>query len=231
MKVIAAIVLLIVGELVLVKNITEKLRVIEMKIEGEGFCIDSSGKRHSVAGIGTLPDFDSMQSLKVSGSLNFDKISCDEIKIEGDCRGKSIIAKNISVSGIFNADSVKVENAFKVSGSVEIENLDAEEISMESRGGSIGKVDCKKIKIFHSDDFNGGVFSKIFGSRNSSAKNSSRVKIKKIDSETVELKNCEVEEIKCKDAFIDSNCAIKKLIVEGDCKIADDSSVGEKICS
>ena len=219
---------LIVGDSVLVKSTTES--GIEMKIEGEGFCVDSKGKRHSVAGIGTLPDSDSLKSLQVSGSLNFDEISCDEVKIEGDGRGKSINAKNISVSGSLETDSVEVEEVFKVSGSVKIEKLVAEKIVMESRGGSIDSIKCENIKIFHSDGFNSeGIFSKIFGGKNSSGKNDSRVKIKNIDAEKVELKNCEVEEIKCKDAFIDSNCMIKKLIVSGECEIADDSKVGETV--
>ena len=203
-----------------------------MRIEGAGLYIDSNGNRHSSEGSGNFSDAEILQSLKVSGSGSFDKISCDEVKVEGNCKGKSINAKNISISGTFKVDSVEVENVFKISGSVRIETLKAEEIIMESRGGTIGNVNCKKIKIFHSDDFNsGGVFSKIFGGKSSSVKSSSRVKIKKITAETVELKNCEVEEIKCKDAFIDSNCAIEKLIVEGDCKIADDSKVGEVIRS
>lgn len=200
-----------------------------MKIEGEGFCIDSNGKRHSVAGIGSLPDSDSLQKLSVSGSGSFDNISCDEVKIEGDGRGKSINAKNISVAGSFEVDSVKVEKTFKISGSVKIENFFAEEIVMESRGGSIGSVKCGEIKIFHSDGFDsGGIFSKIFGGKTSHG-NSSRVKIKNIDAEKVELKNCEVGEIKCKDAFIDSNCVIEKLIVTGECEIAADSKVGETV--
>ena len=200
-----------------------------MRVEGEGFCIDSNGKRHSVAGIGSLPDSDSLQKLSISGAVSFDNISCDEAKIEGDGRGKSINAKNISVSGSFEVDSVKVEKKFKVSGSVQLENLSAEEIVMESRGGSIGSVKCGKIKIYHSDGFNSeGIFSKIFGGKSSHAI-SSRVKIKNIDAEKVELKNCEVGEIKCKDAIIDSNCVIEKLIVTGECEIAADSKVGETV--
>ena len=202
-----------------------------MRIEGKGTYTDFDNKNHSVKGVVNFSE-DNLRSLKISGRCSFDKISCDDVDIKGDCKGKAITAKNISVSGDFKVDSVEVENVFKISGSVKIETLKAEEIVMESRSGMIGNVDCKKIKIFHSDDFNsGGVFSKIFGDKSSSVKSNSRVKIKKITAETVELKNCEVEEIKCKVAFIDSNCAIEKLIVEGDCKIADDSKVSEVIRS
>ena len=202
-----------------------------MRIEGKGTYTDFDNKSHSVKGVVNFSE-DNLRSLKISGRCSFDKISCDDVDIKGDCKGKTITAKNISVSGDFKVDSVEVENVFKIFGSVKIETLKAEEIFIESRSGKIGNVNCKKLKIFHSDDFNsGGVFSKIFGGKSSSAKSSSRVKIKKITAETVELKNCEVEEIKCKDAFIDSNCAIEKLIVEGDCKIAADSKVGEVIRS
>ena len=97
---------------------------------------------------------------------------------------------------------------------------------MESRGGSIAEINCENVKIFHSDGFNSsGIFSKIFGSHKSNIKADSRVRINKITADKVELKNCEVDEIKCKDANIGSNCIIKTLFVEGECEIAADSKV------
>ena len=203
-----------------------------MKIEGAATYVDSNGKRHSIEGIGSLPDDTSLQSLNVAGSFSFDDISCDKVKIEGDGRGKSIVAKNISVSGSVEIDSIKVEELFQVSGSTEISNLSAEEIIMESRGGTIGKIKCDKIKIFHSGGVSidsNTIFSKIFGSHTSHVKTDSRVHINKLDAVKVELQNCEVGEIKCKDAYIGSNCVIQKLIVEGECEVAADSKVEETI--
>ena len=69
-----------------------------MKIEGEAKYVDSRGKTHSIEGVGSLPDEVNLQSLNVSGSIEFDEISCDKIKIEGSGEGKSLTAKNISVS-------------------------------------------------------------------------------------------------------------------------------------
>ena len=43
------------------------------------------------------------------------------------------------------------------------------------------------------------------------------------------LQNCEVGIIKCKDAFIGSNCIIEKLIVAGECEIYADSKVSEMV--
>ena len=200
-----------------------------MKIEGEAKYVDAQGKRYSIEGIGSLPDATALQSLNVSGSLDFGEIFCDKIKIEGECFGKSITAKNISVSGSFEVDAVKVEETFKVEGSVDSDNISAAEIVMETRGGKIGNVNCNKIKIFHGEscDIGGSILSNIFGRK--VFQNNSRVQIKTIDAEKVDLQNCEVEEIHCQDAVINSNCVIEKLIVKGECKVAADSKIGETI--
>ena len=198
-----------------------------MRIEGEAVYIDLNGKRHSIEGIGNLSDITALKSLKVSGAMTFDGITCDKLDIEGDGRGKSAIAKDFSVSGSVEIDSVNVENLFKISGSTEIENLIADKIIMESRGGSIGKIKCNELRIFHANESGGGFLSNIFGSRG--VKTGSRVRIGQISGGKVELQNCEVEEVNCTDAFIGSNCIIKKLIVEGECEIDDDSQVGETI--
>lgn len=202
-----------------------------MKIEGEARYVDMQGKRHSIEGIGSLPDATALQSLNVSGSFDFGEISCDKVKIEGECLGKSLTAKNISVSGIFEVDAVKVEGSFEVEGSVDSENISAAEIVMETRGGKIENIKCNKIKIFHGEsyDIGGSILANILGGKNIRTSGSSRVRIGKIDAEKVDLQNCEVEEINCKDAVINSNCVIEKLIVKGECKVAADSKVGETI--
>lgn len=201
-----------------------------MKIAGEAVYVDSAGKKHSIEGIGSLPDNNELQSLNATGEFSFDKISCDEMKVSGSCEGKSLTAKNISADGTIEVDTVNVEERFKLSGSAEIKSLVAKEIIMESRGGLIDSIKCDSLKIFHGEihEFGASILSKIFGDK-SSHHNNARVRIESIDAETVHLENCVVGEVKCKDAFIGANCVIDKLHVSGECKVADDSKVGETI--
>ena len=84
-----------------------------MRIEGEATYIDSTGKRHSIEGIGSLPDGSTLQSLKVSGIIKFDEMSCDDVQIEGDGRGKSITAKSMNVTGSVEVNTIEVENLFR----------------------------------------------------------------------------------------------------------------------
>ena len=202
-----------------------------MKIEGEATYVDAAGKRHSIEGVGSLPDEVNLQSLNISGSIEFDEISCGKAKIEGSGEGNSIAAKSLSVDGSLEVDSVKVEELFQVSGGVKIDTLSAGEVVMESRGGRIGTVKCSKIKIFHGSDYEmgGSILSNIFGSKGARHKNFSRVQVKSIEADKVDLENCEADVIRCTDARIGSNCVIEKLFVTGKCEIADDSKVGETI--
>ncbi|MBR2734047.1 MAG: hypothetical protein IKN27_13995 [Selenomonadaceae bacterium] len=59
----------------------------------------------------------------------------------------------------------------------------------------------------------------------------SRIRIKNIDADIVELENCAVSVIKCRDAVIGTNCAIEKFFVAGKCTVADDSTVSETLPS
>ena len=183
-----------------------------MKIAGEATYVDKGGHRRTIAGLGSVSDGE-LESLKVSGSCTFDEIDCDEITVEGECVGSTL----------------KVEGKLNVSGSVHSDELDAGEIVMESRGGSIGEIKCGRIKIFEHGgvEINGGFLSRIFGS--SARSMDSRVRIKSIDADEVNLQNCEVDAIKCKDAIIGSNCVIGTLNVEGRCEVADGSTVKETI--
>ncbi len=200
-----------------------------MKIEGIASYIDAAGKRHSIEGIGSLPDGTALQELNVSGSFSFDKISCDNVKVSGEFGGKLLTAKKISVEGSFDVGVTDVET-FNLSGSIDAERLTAKEILIESRGGSVGEIKCDKLKIFHGEIHEVGVsiLSKIFGGKVSRQSNS-RVRIKNIDADTVELENCAVAVIKCRDAVIGTNCAVEKLFVTGKCTVADNSTVGETI--
>ena len=200
-----------------------------MKIEGEAVYIDATGKRYSIEGVGNVSDSVALQKLKVSGSFKFDKVSCDDISISGECKGKSFNAKNISVEGTVDIDTVEAYS-FQLSGSARINGIVAEKIIIESCKGTIGAIKCSKLKIFHEEInmLNESILSNIFSVKTSHHSNSC-VKIKSIDAETIHLENCTVDVIKCKDAFIGANCTIDKLFVAGECKVADNSTVGETI--
>lgn len=184
-----------------------------MQILGEAVYIDNKGNRHAVEGIGNLPDA-ALQNLNVSGTLSFGELSCDNITVEGEIGGKSLTAKKISVEGSFDVDAAEVET-LNLSGSIDTDKLIAEKIFIESQSGNIGTIKCQQIKIFH-----GGNFFR---------RQRSRVRIKSIDAETVELENCAVDVIKCRDVVIGTNCAVEKLFVAGKCTVAADSTVGETI--
>ena len=218
-----------------------------MKIKGSGSYTDANGRNHRVLGMGELSDGEHLRSLKVSGNVSFDKISCDDLNVSGKgdggsisagelktsgelsfddiscdeavtsgkCAGKSITAKNFSASGKVEVDSLTIAQTLKLSGKPQIDFVTADEIFIGSRDGSIGAVKCRRLKIFHDENF----FDR----------QRSRVRIKSIDAETVELENCTVDVIKCRDAVIGKNCAVEKLFVAGECKVSADSTVGETI--
>ena len=186
-----------------------------MKILGEALYVDSAGIRHEVEGIGNISDSVSLRSLKVEGTLSFEKISCDPIEVEGSCDGTSVTAQNFSAEGTVEVDSLNVAQTFKLEGLPKISSIAAAEVSIESQSGSIGNVKCNRIKIFH-DEY-------------SSKVRRSRIRVKSIEADTVELENCAVDVIKCRDAFIGTNCAIAKLFVAGTCEVTDDSTVDETV--
>ena len=206
-----------------------------MEIAGEAKYVDSRGKTHSIEGVGSLPDDVNLQSLNVSGSIEFDEISCDKIKIEGSGEGNSLTAKSLSVEGSLEVEKLKVEEALEISGTIKAGTVEADEIEIESRAGKIDAVKCRKIKIFHDDgDYEvGGKFLRNvlddFDVKVTRHKSRSRVRIKSIDAEKVDLQNCEVDVIRCTDAKIGANCEIEKLIFSGKYEVADDSKVGEII--
>ena len=188
-----------------------------MKIKGEVTYIDETGKLHRFEGKIVLPDDTAFQKLKVDGKFSFENISCDKISVDGKIK----------------VDTVKVEQLFEVDGKARIDELEADEIIIESRSSSLGEIKCRKIKIFSNSSGNDeaarAVMSKFPGVEISASNENPRVIIKKIDAVKVELANCEVGVIKCKDAAIGANCEIDRLIVSGEYKIADDSKVGEII--
>lgn len=184
-----------------------------MKISGEGNYSDATGRRHKIKGFGTFSDDMPLQSLNVSGELSFRKISCDTIKVSGEGFGDSLTAKKFSAEGTLKINSIRVSEILKVTGILKAANITADEIIVASRNGSIGTIKCRRIKIFETND----------------TQSNSRVRIKSIDAETVEIENCAVEVIRCRDAVIGTNCAIEKLIVAGKCTVAADSTVDETI--
>ena len=217
-----------------------------MKIKGSGTYTDKNGRNHSVLGVGEVADDEKLQKLEVIGNLSFEKISCNKIsisgkclggsistqslKIFGACEGDSVIAKNFSASGKVEFDSLTIEQNLEITGKPSLDSVTANEIVIASRNGFLGKVKCCKIKIYdNAEKINREVFGKIFIERFAISQSWSHVRIKNIEADIVELENCEVDVIKCKDAFIGSNCAIKKLLVAGKCEVAADSTIGETI--
>lgn len=184
-----------------------------MKIKGEGAYVDSVGVRHEVKGTGSLPDNTELKSLRASGMFSFGKFSCDKVSISGKCEGGSVIAKS-----------------FSVTGKVEVDSVEADDIIIESRSGAIDKLKGSKVKIFNrGHEVANALFAKLLGGHDAVQEKNSRICIKTIEADNVELENCEVDVIRCKDAFIGSNCAIEKLFVAGECKVSANSKVGETI--
>lgn len=183
-----------------------------MKIKGEGVYIDSAGVFHKVKGKSIISDDVILQSLQVSGKLLFDKITCDKVNVYGKCQGGSVYAKNFFTTGKIKAYSIK-----------------ADEVVIKSSSGSIDELQGVKIKISSKINDDSALFAKIFFKRDEEFSDDSRVRIKKVNADTVELENCEVDIIKCKDAVIGTNCAIKELFVSGECTVAADSTVVKTI--
>lgn len=219
-----------------------------MRIKGSGTYTGAAGKSCSILGICELADEENLQELRLSGNLSFKKLSCDKVdisgkceggsinarslKISGTCEGDSVSAKNFSAVGKVEVDSLTVEQIFELSGKPRIDYVTADEIIIATSSGFIGEVKCHKIKIF--DDtarIDGEFFDKSFIGHFSFNQSRSRVRIKNIEADKIELENCEVDIIRCKDAFIGTNCAVDKLFVSGACKVAADSTVGETICT
>ena len=200
-----------------------------MKIEGEASYTDIKGKRHKIEGFGDLPDDMELKSIKIEGSIKFTNMTCEEIKIEGECKGQSINAQNFSGQGTVDINNIQITNTFNVEGTVESNSISARKIAIRSRKGSIGTITCDEVKISEdsADLGNSHIFSKMFGVKNVKSKSKSKVNIKSIKSAGVDLSNCEIDLIQCKNAVINSNCLIKSLYVEGNYKIADDSQVSE----
>ena len=201
-----------------------------MKIKGSGTYKDTNGKSHSVIGVGELADAEKLRKLEVAGSLSFEKIYCDKISVAGKCEGDFVSAQVLKISGSCEIDSVTIEQRLEVAGKAEIDSVTADEVLIASRSGFLGDVKCRKIKIYDdSAKFDDEVFKKNFIGRFTALQSWSRVRVKNIEAEVVALENCEVDIIRCKDAFIGANCVIDKLLVSGKCKVADDSTVGEMI--
>ena len=225
-----------------------------MRIKGSGEYTDAKGHSRRIIGRSELSDGENLQELKVSGNVSFsrmscnnisvsgkceggnilaqnlkvsgeilfDDISCDRINISGTCDGKAIKTNNALVSGKMKIDSLKVEETLKLSGRVQIDSITADEIFIGSRNGFLNEIKCKRLKIFeHSKQFGIEMFGNLFDEDNS------RVQIKSIEAQSVELENCLVDVIKCQNALIGENCAIKKIYVAGECKVTADSTVDD----
>lgn len=211
-------------------ELSDDKKLLELKVSGNISFDDISCEEINVSGKcdgGSI----NAQNLKISGGLLFNDISCEEANISGKCEGKSISAKNFSASGKVKVDSLTIEENLSLSGKPQIDSMTADEVCIASRDGFIGKIVCHKVRILDNVyTFNEGFFVKNF-IENVSFKDKifSRVQIKSIEADIVELENCKVDVIRCQDASIGSNCSIEKLFVAGECKVADDSTVNETI--
>ena len=195
-----------------------------MKILGSASYTSKSGKRLSLEGVGTLPDELDFKSLKVEGTISFDSLTCEHLKVEGECTGETISADEISIAGTSNVKSIKAGRSVEIEGTIKAVSIECNEISICSQSGKIEQLQCKSVRIYNESD---KTSKSMFGF--SKRKNTSRVWIKNIRAERVELQNCEAEFVECKTANVRANCIIEKLIVEGDCEIATDSKVSEVV--
>ena len=165
-----------------------------------------------------------------SGKIEFENISCEKLDVEGKCKGGFIKAKNFFAEGSVKVDDIKVDKNFEIEGKIKSSEIEADEIIIETRHGSIGNVKCRKLKIFDSEsEIVSEELAKIFGERFFHRNIHSRLRIRKILAEKVELENCEVDEIKCRDVAIGANCFVEKLFVANKEEISADSGVGEII--
>ena len=191
-------------------------------------------------------DDNNFRELELTGNLSFEKISCDKIsvlgkckggavsaqslKISGTCEADSITAKNFSADGKIEVDSLTVEKVLEISGKPQINFVKADEILMATHNGFFGEIKCRKIKIYDEfEKINSEIFGRGFIGNFAINPSRSRVSVKNIEAETVHIENCEVGIVKCKEAFIGSNCVIEKLFVVRKCEVAADSTVGETI--
>ena len=200
-----------------------------MRIKGSGEYTDAKGRNYTVLGVGDVSDDEKLRRLSVSGNVSFDKLSCDRISVSGRCEGDSIFAKSLEISGALSIENISCDK-IDISGKPQIETLTADEISIATRNGFIGNINCKRLKIYDSNELivEKG-FENLFVGHFSLSKSNSRIRIKSIEADKVELENCEVDVIRCKDAFIGANCVIDKLFVSGECSVMPGSKVGETV--
>lgn len=197
-----------------------------MKILGSASYISKSGKKLSIEGISTLPDEFNFKFLKVEGTISFDNLNCEHLKIEGECSGETISAKEISIEGTINVKRVKAERSIEIEGTIKSVSIECDDIGIYSQSGKVEQIRCNNIKIYHTSGEN-SILMSIFGSPK--RRTASRVRVRSINAEKVDLQNCAAEIVKCKTANVRANCIIEKLIVEGDCEIATDSTVSEVV--
>lgn len=173
----------------------------------------------------------SAEKVFIDGDIKVDIIKVDKtFETSGDCFAELLTAEKIFIDGDIKVDVIKAVKTFKIDGSLRSDSIESDEIIIESRSGTVDKIKCTGLKVSKGDeDFEGEISFGNLKIKTSSKKVSSRIQIKDVDAETVNLQNCEVGIIKCKDAFIGSNCIIEKLIVAGAYEIDADSKVSEII--
>ena len=154
-----------------------------MKIDGDIAYTDKFGKRHTIEGYGTLPDETELKSLKVDGSISFDKISCGNFKVSGDCFGSSLTAEKISVDGDIEVNDIKAVEDLKIYGDCVADLLTANKIFID------GDIKADGIKVAESLNIEG------------------EPQINSIESDKIVInaQSGTIEEIKCRDLKIFNN--------------------------
>ena len=201
-----------------------------VRIEGCAVYVDKSGKRREIEGYGSLSDDRELKRLNVEGSATFDELSCDKVKISGECSGDTLIGEKITIEGDVEVGSIKAVKSLEIDGDFRIDSIESDEIVINSQSGTIGEIKCNNLKIFcEGGNFEGEISFGNFRIKSSPSKISSRVRVKKIEAADVELENCRILLIKCKNAVVGSDCLIDKLIVSGKFELDNTSKVGEVI--
>ena len=170
------------------------------------------------------------EEITIDGDARIDVVKAVKFRFSGDCSGNLLTAEKITIDGDVRLDVIKAVKVVEISGDMRIDSVESNKVAIESRSGRIDEIKCSELKIFDNySDFEGEISFGNIRIKTSRQKIFSQVQIKNIAAEKVELKNCKVSLIKCKDAIIGENCAIEKLIVSGKFELDENSKVNEVI--
>ena len=152
----------------------------------------------------------------------------DSLKVNGDCSAESLTANKIFIDGDVKADTIKGAESLDIVGDPQVGLIESKDVVINTRSGMIEEINCDNLKIFdNSVNFEGEISFGKFRLKSYPKENFSHIRVKKILAEKVELANCKVSLIQCRDAIIGENCSIEKLIVSGNLELNDKSKVDD----